>query len=297
MHSAFVPYFTGPILTPSAHNASPGEFLIQPYIFLKNRYAEFNNSRHSENITNLFTLKESLVYQMGLSDLLDFAAVLNAEQRWQGGEQSSGLGDTQIEFGIQLMKEKQSRPALRLTMTESLPTGKYQNLTPGKENLQAIGSGSYETSIAFNVTKTLYWMWRHPLSVRASLQYTIPAPLNVQGCNAYGGGSETKGRVRPGQSVGINTSIEISLTQKWALACDLAYAYQSRSRFSSKKAGSNRSKKTQMLLPPNDTLSCAPAIEYSVSENMGFLAGAWFTITGRNSARFAAGVLTMTYSW
>ncbi len=286
------PYFTGPILTPSAENAPPGEFLVEPYIFMTNQFGEFNNSRQSKSTPDLFTLKESLVYQMGLSDFLDFTATFNVEQRWQGSARASGLGDTQIEFGIPLMKEQPNRPALRLTVTESFPTGKYQKLTPGKESLEAMGSGSYETSLAFNVTKAVHWMQLHPMVVRASLQYTIPTSVNVRGPNAYVSDPKAIGRVRPGQSVGIKTSIEVSLTQKLALACDLTYSYQCSSSFSPKTGA-----REQMPLPSSDTLQCAPAIEYSLSEHIGFLAGVWFTITGRNSPQFVSGVLTMYYSW
>ena len=43
----FNPWYTGPLLTPSAHILPPGYFNIQPYLFLTNNYARFNQSGKS----------------------------------------------------------------------------------------------------------------------------------------------------------------------------------------------------------------------------------------------------------
>jgi len=293
----FNPYYAGPLLTPSAHNVPPGHFNIQPYIFFTNTFAQFNDNRRSVNITDIWQLKGSFIYQMGLLSWLDFTATFNGEYNWQGNQSSGNIGDTQVELGIQLMKEQPYRPALRVTISENLPTGRYEKLNPTKSGIQSTGSGSYATSISFNITKVIWWISTHPFSVRASFNYTIPTMVYVQGLNAYGGGFGTSGKVKPGNSIAIDTSIELSFTQHWVLAIDLVYTYQNQSTFSGHKGRTAAGTTASVGAPSNDNLSCAPAIEYNPTEYMGFLFGAWFTITGRNSSDFIAAVLTMTYFW
>lgn len=293
----FNPYYAGPLLTPSAHNIPPGHFNIQPYIFFTSTFAQFNDNRRSVNIKDIWQVKSAFIFQMGFFSWLDFTATLNGEKNWQGSKSAGGLGDTQIEFGIQLMREQPYRPALRITITENLPTGTYEKLTPAKAGIQATGTGSYSTTLSFAITKVIWWLSTHPFSTRASFNYTIPTPVRVQGFNAYGGGFETRGKVRPGNDIAIDTSIEFSFTQHWVLAVDLVYTYQNHSTFSGHKGRTATGTTAQVGSPSNDNLSCAPAIEYNPTEYMGFVAGAWFSITGRNSSDFVAAVLTMTYFW
>jgi hypothetical protein len=45
--------------------------------------------------------------------------------------------------------------------------------------------------------------------------------------------------------------------------------------------------------PSIESLSLAPAIEYSWSANFGMIAGVWFTAAGRNSTVFANGIVAI----
>lgn len=293
----FNPYYAGPLLTPSAHNVPPGHFNIQPYIFFTNTFAQFNENRRSVNITDIWQLKGSFIAQTGLLNWLDFTTTINGEQNWQGNQTSGNLGDTEVELGIQLMREEPYRPALRITVAENLPTGKYHKLNPNKSGIQATGTGSYETSISLNLTKVIWWAFTHPFAIRASFNYTVPTPVHVQGFNAYGGGFGTRGKVRPGNSLTVDTSIELSFTQHLVFALDFVYSYQNHSTFSGYKGKTKTGAIATVGAPSNDNFSCAPAIEYNPTESLGFLAGFWFTITGRNSSDFVAGILTFTYFW
>nr|NGX30574.1 hypothetical protein [Candidatus Anoxychlamydiales bacterium] len=46
-----------------------------------------------------------------------------------------------------------------------------------------------------------------------------------------------------------------------------------------------------------DVLSLAPAIEYNFSQNLSLISGAWFSVRGRNTANFATGIITLTYTF
>jgi hypothetical protein len=293
----FNPYYAGPLLTPSAHNVPPGSFNIQPYLFFTCTFAEFNQKRHSVNIENIWQLKGALIWQMGLLSWLDSTLILNAEQNWQGNQNAGNLGDTQLQFGIQLLKEATYHPALRLVVSENFPTGKYKRLNSKKSSIQATGSGSYATTVSFNISKVLWWLATHPISLRSSFNYTIPTPVHVQGFNAYRGGFGTSGKVRPGNTLEIDSSLELSFTQHWVFALDLVYAYQNQSKFSGNKGVSSSGKPASVGAGSNDNLSFAPAIEYNPTESLGFLFGTWFSVTGRNSSDFISVILTMTYGW
>lgn len=288
------PYFTtGPILTPSAHNIAPGDVVIQPYIFWENDLGMFDKDRKfMKAVHDLSRLRGSLVFGLGLLNWLDFSATLNGRTSYQKGQSSTDLGDTQLGLGFQLLKEKKRAPALRLTVTESFPTGKYQKLKPGKQAIESSGSGSYETSVALNIGKKI-----NPFNLHASFKYTIPTPVNVQGFNAYFGIEGAEGKVRPGRGMEVDAAFELSLTQNLVLACDLVYTYQHGLTFSGDLLGNSDEKDVQISALSKDSLSCAPALAYNVSENLGFLLGSWFTITGRNSAMFVAGVFSVALSW
>jgi len=293
----FNPYYAGPLLTPSANNVPPGHFNVQPYLFFISNFAQFNGNRHSVNITDLWQIKAALILQAGLTDLLDISVIPQGLHNMQGSKSATNFGDTQVVFGLQMMKEQPYRPAVRFTIGEVFPTGKYNKLTSGKAGVQATGAGSYATTVSLNFSKVIWWLSTHPIATRASFNYTVPTMVHVQGFNAYGGGFNTRGKIHPGNTIAIDTSIEFSFTLNWVLAVDLAYTYQNHSTFSGHKGRTAAGATASVGAPSNDSLSCAPAIEYNPTPHMGFLFGGWFTITGRNSPDFAGAILTMTYFW
>ncbi len=185
-----------------------------------------------------------------------------------------------------------------MTVAQNIPTGRYEKLNRKKNGVDATGSGVYFTGFSLNVSKVFWWMSTHPFAWRLSMTYDIPTiRAQVQGFNTYGGGFDTRGKVRPGNILSVDTSIELSFTQKWVLAVDLAYSYQNHTTFSGHKGRTPSGGTASVGGPSNDSLSCAPAIEYNPSDHMGFLAGVWFSITGRNSGDFISGILSMYYAW
>ena len=287
----FNPWYAGPLLTPGAHNAAPGHFVTQGYLYFISTFAKFNNDRNAKSIPNIFTFKPVFVYQMGLFSWLDFTAVLQAVYNSQKGRHSFDVTDTSISFGFPLMRETPYQPAVRFVVSETFPTGRYQNLSPKKNGLDATGIGSYQTGFSLNISKVVWWILTHPMAFRGSVNYTVPSIVHVSGLNAFGGGHGTRGKVHPGDSISVDVAGEYSFTQSWVIACDLAYTYQRHSTFSGRRAGA------VVGGPSNDQLSLAPEIEYNPSGNLSFLLALWFTLTGRNSSDFASAVLSASYSW
>src|SRR5271169_1609577 len=53
----FNPWYTGPLITPSATMVAPGYAMWQPYIYFTDTYANYDNHRHVVDRPNLFSIK------------------------------------------------------------------------------------------------------------------------------------------------------------------------------------------------------------------------------------------------
>ena len=290
----FIPYYTGPLITGSAENVPKGKINIQPYLYGTINYAEFNNSRRSKSIPNIYVFNPVFVFQTGITTWLDFTIIPEAIFSWRKGHSSQLFGDLPIQFGFQILNMSETAPAIRFLLGENFPTGKYNKLTRARADILASGAGVYATTLGLNISKLFWWEALHPIRLRLATLYTIPnQDAYVQGFNAYGGGKGTAGRVDVGQSFDADFGFEVSITQKWVFATDLAYAYQGKSKFRG-KPGTIDGMPAQNGAPSNDNLSIAPAIEYNPNDTGGFIGGIWLPITGRNSTNFISLVLSYT---
>jgi len=288
----FVPWYSGPLITGSASNVDPGLILLQPYFFTTVTHASYDDNRHSKNIPNILTLNPLYYYETGITSWLDTFGTYSAIFNRQSNIWASYSADSSIGFGLQIQRETPYIPKMRFTFSESLPTGKYDNLDAAKNGLDSTGSGSYETTISFNISKVLWWNKLHPSAVRGNFIYTFTTPTHVDNLNAYGGGPGTDGKVKPGNSWGIDIGYEYSITQKWVFACDAVYTYFNKSSFSGNKGRDANGIPFSVGGPSGDQLSFAPALEYNLTPDMGMVAGVWFTATGRNSGNFISLVYT-----
>lgn len=290
----FIPWYTGPLITGSATNVPKGKINLQPYLFSTITYAEFSNSRSSDSIHNIYTLNPQFLFQAGFTTWLDFTLIAQGFFNWSEGHSAQHFGDTSTQFGFQLAKETDYIPAMRLILGENFPTGHYDSLTESKASVQSSGAGIYATTIGFNISKLFWWEALHPIRMRLSTQYVIPnGDAHVSGFNAYGGGHGTCGRVDVGQTLNVDYGVEISLTEKWVFATDLAYTYSQKSIFSGTR-GSLDGAPAVTGGPLSDNLSIAPAIEYNPDDTGGFIGGFWLPLTGRNSSNFISLVLSYT---
>lgn len=291
----FIPYYTGPLITGSANNVPPGHFNVQPYLYGTVNYAAFNGHRKSINTPNTYIINPLIVLQAGLTKWLDFTIIPQGFFKWKQGHHSSQFGDLAVQFGIQLLKQTAYRPSIRLVLGEVFPTGKYQHLDPSKLGLDSSGSGTYITSVGLNVSKVFWWSLLHPVAVRLATNYNVrDIDAHVHSFNSYGGGHQTHGGVRVGNTFNADLGVEVSLTQRWVFATDIAYTCSNKSTFYGNPGFIVPGVPAANGAPSSDQLSLAPAIEYNVSKTGGFIGGVWFSVTGRNSANFASVVLSYT---
>ena len=293
----FNPWYTGPLVTPSAGMVPPGQGMLQPYIFVNDDYAVFNEDRDSVSIPNKVNFNPLVVLQVGVTDTLDVQLIPQADVNWQSGATGGGLGDTSIVLGFPICPETLNVPAMKFTLTEIFPTGRYQRLNTDGLALGASGSGAWQTQFGFTFSKLTFWSYQHPFKVRGFIGYKFALPVTVHGFNAYGGGFGTYGRVHPGNSFSADLGMELSLTQKWVLATDVVYSCQNSTGFSGTLGTTSTGSSASVGGGFNDQLSLAPALEYNWSPNLGIIGGVQFSVYGRNSSNFVSGQISVCWTF
>lgn len=294
----FNPWYTGPLVTPSASMMPPGSANIQPYLFFVDTYATFDSTRHSVSLPhNLYSVQLIAPLQVGITDTMDLVFNPGGEVNWQDGETGGGFLDIGCTIGFPILRQSIYIPGLKFTISETFPTGKYQNLSQNGLNLNSTGGGSYQTRFGLTTSKVLWWTYPNPMNVRLFVGYTIPSTVHVENFNTYGGGIGTKGTVRPGNSFTADLGMEVSLTQAWVFACDVVYTAQNRTKFHGSPGHTLDGSTATVGSPSNDNLSLAPALEYNWNENLGIIAGSQFSVYGRNSGNFVNGQFSVVYTW
>ena len=295
----FTPWYTGPLLTPSANCLTLGKANYQPYIFIKDTHPLHSMGHHHPVVKDTITVNQSNFVQIGLANPFDITFSFQETYNHKDNVNTFQYGDTNISLGIQLLREKKDTaiPSLRLCIAETLPTGKYQHLNPKKLSLDSIGAGAYTTHITLVYSKTIFVSKIHPINIRVAPGVSLPSKVHVENFNAYGGGYNTNGKVTPPIIFSPKCSVEYSITQNWVFASDLIYSYSSGSSFKgiigTKEDGSLASNETN----PSHIVSLAPAIEYNFTKNLGIITGFWFPIITKNSEDFLNYVFSLTYTF
>lgn len=293
----FNPWYAGPLLTPSPNIVGPGVANVQGYIFATSNTKEYTRSGSSRDIPTLFQLNPTVIGQFGLCPKLELSVQLQALYNRQSGQDSFNFGDMKVGLGLEVLKGGPYTPGISFFVTETFPTGKYNDLDSTLNGVDATGSGSYQTAFTLTIGKVIWWIPTHPMNVRASIGYTVASNTSVDKFNAYGGNANTNGTVNVGNSLSCDFAFEYSFAQKWALASDIVYSYSSPSTFSGTKGIDSFGNEGIIGSSFSDQLSLSPAIEYNPSPKIGMLAGVWFSVWGRNSSDFISGVVTVEYTF
>lgn len=291
-----VPWFTGPLITTAAVITKGGHINIQPDFFVLSNFGFFDNNwgRHRFKDSMNFLNWQFLTW-VGLNNFMDLFLNPQFYYNYTGNSDSWQVGDPTIGFDFQLLDRelKDPWPAIKLSIYETFPLGKYQKLKLEKLATDAGGSGTYTTFIGLTVGYTWVLKFPHFFAGRAALVYDFSTKLNVRGLNAYGGDPTTLGVVYPGSDITLFLGGEYSLTRNWALAADAVSLYSFPTRF-----------RGRTIVPVGNVVgnqnssfqfSIAPAIEYNFSENFGMIGGVWFSLFGKNAYNFISGVFSVNW--
>jgi hypothetical protein len=300
------PWFTGPLLATSGNVTGAGHINFEPYVFAFAKTSFYNNDWNSQAIETLWNVQFRTPFWVGLTDWADFR--ISPAWNWNHRDNQSqwNLGDWSASLSAQFVKDKPESwlPAIKLSVRETFPTGKYQNLNPAKLGTDGGGMGTYSTNIGLNVSKLLHIYDIHFLSLRWNAIYSVPnAKVHVKGFNAYGGGFGTDGTVTAEQSFTAIFAFEYNLSQNWVIACDFQGIISSKTTFEGHSGiamGSDGNISPSGVPAINENMasiqySIAPAIEYNWSDDLGMIAGVWLTLAGKNAPHFTTGVIALNY--
>ncbi|WP_420420724.1 hypothetical protein [Simkania sp.] len=292
------PWFTGPLLVPAAECNPKGDTSWQPYIFVNNTFGEYDSHWHRQNTPNTWSVTPLIDVTYGLSSFIDIEAVASFVYNYSQGSSAVRLTDWSLFLGFQPLRDTPGtwEPNLRITLQQVFPFGQYKHLNPKKNGTDGTGRGAYQTGVNFTFDKAFHYATNKYFSIRWSLGYLFAFPVHIDGLSVYGGAPDTSGKVFPGQTFIGYLSGEVQITQNWAFACDTEYLITRHDRFSG-KPGTEDGEKALVGNPFSVSISIAPAIEYSYSENFGLIGGVWFSLAGKNASQFFGGVFSVVINY
>ncbi|MBS0615614.1 MAG: hypothetical protein JSR58_03560 [Verrucomicrobia bacterium] len=286
------PWFTGPLLTPSAQVVPYGHVNFEPYIYWTQTRNKFNSHWHSFSIPHGNQLLSQNFIQSGIYNKLELDLTPQFAYNKKQGQHMWRVLDMPFGLAYQLYADENNRhvPKLKLRMQATAPIGKYDRLDPEKNGTDIGGTGSWNPQFGLVFSELFYIKGAHYLSTRVFVNYVIPTPVHVRGISAYGGTHKTRGTVYPGNQLVVAAAMEYSFTQNWVYAMDLLYVHSNKTRFSGKKGSP-----IAPGGPSSENFSVAPAIEYNWSSDIGIIAGPWIVFAGRNTEQFISWVAAVNF--
>jgi len=293
----FKPWFTGSLLSGSGVTLPKGKINSEPYLFVTHFTGYYDSRWRSvaENRSVSVTPLLDTVY--GLTDNMDMTIQPSLVANFQDKASDTRVEDFPLYLGFQILRGDPNtwKPDIRFLLKSIFPTGHYQHLNPSKNGTDSSGLGSYQMGFGLNIQKLFYLQAKKLLRVRWNFNYFILSKVHVEGFNTYGGGYGAKGIVYPGNFFSMNVAFEYTFTQNWIGALDINYARGGSTTFSGYPGLTSQGALSSMYSPRKQRISLAPAIEYAFTQNLGLIFGPWFTIAGKNSARFISYVVALNY--
>ncbi|OGN62998.1 MAG: hypothetical protein A3F09_01675 [Chlamydiae bacterium RIFCSPHIGHO2_12_FULL_49_11] len=283
------PWFTGPLLSTSAHIVTRGNFNLEPYFFVNTQYGKYDTSWHLQKGQDTeHNLNLQLWWDIGLSDFLQLIIVPQFFYNYTMSTPQSSFAFGDLRLGIEWMLTKSTayQFALKFGILETFPTGQFEQFDVG-DTTEGGGSGSYITEFRIATERMWHLGGIHFLDFRIVLLTFLYSHVQLQGKNTYGGDATTNGWINPGANFSLLFSEQISITRNWAIAMDWINTFIRTDTFkgTTVKAVGNTSWQYQMSL--------SPALEYNFNQNAGLIFGCWFSLFGRNAPAFANAVIAL----
>ncbi len=288
-----LPWFTGPLLTPSPYTIQPGHINVEPYVFYVNNNAIYDQNGDKNTIISKIHWIEEVPVQIGVAKNLEFDIVPGVSTNKFSGDTYTSMNDTLAALYYQIYRNNEKWiPAFKLGLRVLFPTGNFHRFNPADAEIETTGDGSFKTTFTLGIGKAYHIYEEHYLNFRTFFAYGYSFPTQVEGFNAYGGGYGTYGEVYPGNTFSWLLGLEYSLTKNWVLACDVQYEWAGKTRFIGEKGtmepiSVNPLSPSALIGSPSGwQWSLAPAIEYNWNTHIGVIVGPWFTIAGKNTGAF-----------
>lgn len=282
------PWFTGPILAPAGRTIPRGHTNLETYAFdTRNNGAFDNNGRKNASLnssSNVFIP----IFTHGMADNVDIQFSLPYAFNRNRDGHSNHIGDTALALGFQLIEQKESKwiPNLRVSVQQIFPTGDYTDLDPAYNGADASGEGSYQTVIGLNFQHLMQFNDINYLRTRFIVTGLYAASTTLNGSSIYGGSRSTDGNIRPGNFYSFDLAGEFTLTQNWVLVMEGFSSHRGSTHFTGFPGRNEDRTLSKVGRGMVINYSIAPAIEYNFNQNVGIIAGRWFSLAGRNTANF-----------
>lgn len=292
------PWFTGPLITPSAVTVPPGIMDVEGYFQTNVITGVYDNNWKRVSLPNFYNTEIFILSYFGITEWMDVSIIPEVNYNRTQGISSLEFADFPVSLEFQLLNQKPENnyPDFKVYILETFPTGKYQKLKPERLLTDAGGKGSFQTELGIVLGRLFKLPKDHYLNARLNLFYVYWSSPHLKGINAYGGDVDTSGRIFPGHQFSYLLGIELTLTKNWVFALDAVGVYTSKTRFSGNPGTNPRNGiRANLMSPPRLQFSFAPGIEYNFNESFGIVAGPWFTVAGRNSPSFISGIIAFNY--
>lgn len=291
-------WWTGPMLAPSAETLPRGHFLVEPYVYDAIMESSYNSHRQPQSAQheNEYGSLTYVLYGLANRFTVGMIPTLGSNQISGSPVGSIGLGDLSLQAQYRLLhfREGARTPSVSFALQESMPTGKYDRLTPNAAD--GLGSGAWTTSLSL-YSQDIFWMPNGRI-LRGRLNFTesLPSSVSLSDASVYGTEAGFKGSAVPGKSSLVDLAFEYSLSRHWVIAMEGTYRTQANTTVQGTNSAQSVSQSVvNENLGSNDAVSLAPAVEYNVKPALGVLFGMRLVPTGRNVDRTMTPVLAVNF--
>ena len=293
------PWFTGPLLAPSGKTIPLGHFVFEPYFFNTESDASYGANGKTLKTPAFISRQFNPIFTYGLSDRVDALFSSSYSVNHSEGLSAHHIGDTSVLLGFQALRQKPDTwvPNLRITTQMIIPTGRANSLNPTDKGTGVTGAGAYESIVSFNFQELLEFSATHALRTRLCFAYLYSFPVHKDEDINLDGVIDINGVVKAGNLISVDLSTEFTLTKNWVAVMEAYYFTTQASTFKGNIIYQGQNQSFNPTHPAFNRTSLAPAIEYNFSANVGIIAGAWFSVEGKNAPAFKSAVIALNWFW
>lgn len=292
------PWFTGPLLAASGRTIPLGHVNLETIGFYTRNIGVFNRHWKLVHTPGNYNVQLNTLLSYGFSNNMDVQYNIPYTFNHNMGQNSRRIGDASILLGFQALRQRSIfHPDLRITLQETFPTGRFDDLNPLNQGTDGTGMGSYQTALGLNFQNLSQLGRNHHLRSRLSINYLYASKVHIHGLSSYGGTINTQGQIRPGNLLSIDLAEELSLTQHWVLVMEAYYLTRHATSFKGRLGDIHNGDLAMIGHGTMQEITLAPAIEYNFSEHYGILAGCWFIPRGKNTTDFISGIIAFNAYW
>ena len=188
------------------------------------------------------------------------------------------------------MRKDPKLPTVSAVFTPTFPTGHFRHLNPGRLETDQLGSGSYNFTTGFNLSKYV-----RPFIFYANFWYTMStaystredrSPMLDETDDLVEGDPVHRVRIYPRDFATVNLAAEYPLTKKWVALLELTSTW-----------GAGRLLGHKANVPPTAPPSLLPGIEYMATDKFSLALGVNIDLLGKNTDAKVIPMLSMVYAF